>query len=179
MNQCSIRGFLLTSIAVFTSWCWGQQAATPHGQAVLLAISKPTFPQMARIANVEGTVVLSVIIQQDGTSEATFVSGPLLLKQAALDSAAQSRFECRLCTAPHPYTLVYDFKRTSKGSCCDGFGAPTQVEQQAPSSDERGQPQTQITVATERTCICDPIGTVTKRVRSPKCFYPWKCSIRE
>lgn len=178
MKQHSIRGFLLISVTTFASWCSGQHTISSQGQAVLVALSKPTFPPMARIANVEGTIILSVTIRPDGMSEASFVSGPPLLKQAALDSATQSRFECRLCDAPLSYSLVYNFKRTSEGNCCDGVGAPVRVEQEPQSQDERGQPQTVITVSTERICLCDPSGTITKRVRSLKCFYLWKCSTR-
>jgi len=177
VKQHFIRGFLPTSVAVFTSWCWCQQTVSSQGQAVLVALSNPTFSPQARIANVEGTVMVSVTIRPDGTIEARSVSGLPLLKQAALDSARQSRFECRLCSTPRSYTLVYNFKRTSQGNCCDGIGAPVQVEEQPPSQDERGQPQTVITVSTERICLCDP-GATFKRVRSLKCLYLWRCSTR-
>jgi hypothetical protein len=179
VKQHLIGGFLLVFLALFTLWCYGQQPVSSQGQAVLVALSKPTISPQARMTNVEGTVILSVTIQPDGTSEATFVSGPALLKQAALDSATQSRFECRLCSSPLSYRLVYDFKRTSEGSCCDGISAPVQVDQQPQSQDERGHPQTLIEVSTERFCFCDPGPTITKRVRrSLKCFYLWKCSVR-
>ena len=176
MKQNLIRGLLLTSAAIFMSWCWGQQTVSSQGQAVLAALSKPIFSSQARAANVEGIVTLSVTVRPDGTTDAIFVSGPPLLKQAALDSAKQSRFECRLCSAPSSYTLIYDFKRTSDGNCCDGYGSPVQVKEQPPSSDEVGRPQMVVTVSTERMCLCDPSGTFTKRVRSLKCLYLWKCS---
>src|SRR6185437_3968701 len=137
------------------SWCWGQQASS-QGQAALVALAKPPFSPQARLANVEGTVIVSVTIRPDGTIEATSVSGIPLLKQAALDSATHSRFECRQCSAPRSYTLVYDFKRTSQGNCCEGMGAAVQVEEQPPSRNERGQPQTIIIVSAERICLCDP-----------------------
>jgi hypothetical protein len=176
VKQHLIGRLLLVSVTIFTLRCDGQQPVSSGGQAVLVAFYNPTFPPLARIANVEGTVVLSVTIQPDGTSEASFIIGSPLLKQAALDSAEQSRFECRLCSAPLSYRLVYNFKRTSEGNCCDGSSAPVQVEQQPQSQDEWGRPQTLITVSTERTCLCDPGATI--RVRSLKCFYLWKCSIR-
>lgn len=176
MKQTLIHGLLLVSVATFMSWCWGQQAVSLEGQAVLVALSKPIFSSGARVANVEGIVTISVAVRPDGTTDAIFVSGLPLLKQAALDSAKQSRFECRLCSAPRSYTLVYDFKRTSDGNCCDRYGSPVQVKEQPPSKDERGRPQTVITVSTERMCFCDPSGTFTKRVRSLKCLYFWKCS---
>jgi Gram-negative bacterial TonB protein C-terminal len=176
VKQYLVRGLLLTSLAISTSWCVGQQTASSQGQAVLVALSKPTFSQGARIANVEGTVIVSVTIRPDGTIESTSVRGLPLLKQAALDSATQSRFECRLCSAPRSYTLVYNFKRTSQGNCCDGIGAAVEVQEQPPSHDEQGQPQTMIAISTERICLCDPGPTF--KMRSVKCLYLWKCSTR-
>ena len=159
---------------------------TPHpvqpdstkGEVVLASLSKPTFSPLARQANVEGEVVVDVTVRQDGSTEATVIKGHPLLKQAALDSATQSRFECRACSAPLPYALVYTFKRTSEGSCCDGMGTPVKVEQEPQSYDERGRPQTRVTISAEKICLCDPSFTVTKKVRSPKCLYLWKCSTR-
>ncbi len=154
------------------------QADAAKGEVVLLTLSKPTFSPLARQANVEGDVVVDVSVRQNGSTEATVVKGHPLLKQAALDSAMQSRFECRVCTAPVSYTLVYTFKRTSEGSCCDGIGAPVKVEQEPQSYDERGRPKTHVIISAEKICICDPASTVTKKVRSLKCLYLWKCSTR-
>ena len=92
-----------------------------------LTLTKPTFTPLARQVNLEGEVVVDVTVLQHGSTEATVVKGHPLLKQAALDSAKQCRFECRLYTGPVSYTLVYTFKRTSEGSCCDGIGAPVKV----------------------------------------------------
>lgn len=154
------------------------QSEATKGEVVLATLSNPTFSPLARQANVEGEVIVDVTVRQDGSTEATVVKGHPLLKQAALDSALQSRFECRVCSTPLSYTLVYTFKRTSEGSCCDGMGTPVKVEQEPQSYDERGQPQTRVTISAEKICICDPGSTVTKKVRSLKCFYLWKCSSR-
>jgi Gram-negative bacterial TonB protein C-terminal len=175
---------LLAAVAFLEARSSAQQTPQPvlsdatKGEVVLLTLTKPTFTPLARQANVEGEVVVDVTVLQNGSTEATVVKGTPLLKQAALDSARQSRFECRLCTAPVLYTLVYTFKRTSEGSCCDGIGAPVNVEQEPQSFDERGRPQTHVIISTEKICICDPGFTVTKKVRSLKCLYLWKCSIR-
>jgi hypothetical protein len=157
---------------------------TPHpvqpdatkGEVVLSSLSKPTFSPLARQANVEGEVIVDVTVRQDGSTEATVVKGHPLLKQAALDSAMQSRFECRACSAPLSYTLVYMFRRTSEGNCCNGMGTPVKVEQEPQSFDGRGRPQTLVTISAEKICLCDPSFTVTKKVRSLKCLYLWKCS---
>src|ERR1700752_1883985 len=98
---------------------------TPHpvasdvakGEVALATLSKPLFSPLARQANVEGEVIVDVTVRPDGSTEARVVKGHPLLRQAALDSAMQSRFECRVCSAPLSYTLVYTFTRTSEGSC--------------------------------------------------------------
>lgn len=175
---------LLVAIAVLETPLLAQQTPQPvqsdatRGEVVLTSLSKPTFSPLARQANVEGEVIVNITVRQDGSAEATVVKGHPLLKQAALDSAMQSRFECRVCSTPLSYTLVYTFERTSEGSCCDGIGAPVKVEQEPQSHDEQGRPQTRVTISAEKICICDPASIITKKVRSLKCFYLWKCSMR-
>jgi hypothetical protein len=175
---------LLVAVAFLEARSLAQQTPQPvqsdatKGEAVLLILSKPTFAPLARQANVEGDVIVDITVRPDGSTEATVAKGHPFLKQAALDSAMQSRFECRVCTAPLSYTLVYTFRRTSEGSCCDGMGAPVKVEQEPQSYDERGRPQTRVTISAEKICLCDPSFTLTKKVRSLKCLYLWKCSTR-
>ena len=154
------------------------QPNVTNAAVALTTLSKPIFSPLARQANVEGEVIVDVTVREDGSTGATVVKGHPLLKQSALDSATQSRFECRACSSPLSYTLIYTFKRTSEGNCCDGIGAPVNVEQEPQSYDEQGRPQTHVIISAEKSCICDPAATVTKKVRSPKCFYLWKCSTR-
>jgi uncharacterized protein len=154
------------------------QPDAPKGEVVLATLSKPTFSPLARQANVEGEVIVDVTVRQDGRAEATVIKGQAMLRQSAIDSAMQSRFECRGCSAPLSYTLVYTFKRTSVSSCCDGIGIPVKVEQEPQSYDERGRPQTRVTVSADKICLCDPSFTVPKKVRSLKCLFLWKCSAR-
>jgi len=175
---------LLVAVAVLKTSALAQetsptvQSGAPNGEVILVTLSKPIFSPLARIANVEGEVAVEVTVRQDGSTDATVVTGHPLLKRAALDSAKQSRFECRGCSAPLSYRLVYAFKRTSEGDCCNGMGSPVKIEQEPQSFDERGQPQTRVSISAEHICLCDPSGTVTKKVRSPKCLYLWKCSTR-
>lgn len=126
---------MLVAVAALEIRSSPQQAPHPehsdatNGEVILVSLSRPTFSPLARQANVEGEVVVNVTVHQDGSTEATVVKGHPLLKQGALESAMRSRFECRACSASLSYTLVYTFKRTSEGSCCDGLGAPVKVEQ--------------------------------------------------
>jgi len=84
-----------------------------------------------------------------------------MLTPAALDSTKQSRFECRACSAPVSYLLVYSFKLTTAGDCCDAFSVPPQVEQAPESIDPQGRPQTQVSIATEQN------ASVTRRPSGP------------
>lgn len=184
MKHIPQMALLLVAVAILGARSLTQQIAQPaqsdgtKGEVVLTSLSKPAFSPLARQASVEGDVIVDVIVRHDGSTEATVVKGHPLLKQAALDSAIQSRFECRGCNAPLSYTLVYTFNRTSEGSCCEGMGAPVKVEQKPQSQDERGRPQTRVIISSERICLCDPAATITKKVRSLKCLYLWKCSTR-
>ena len=183
MKYIPQMALLLVTVAVLGARSLTQQnppaqSGAAKGEVVLTSLSKPAFSPLARQANVEGDVIVDIVVRQDGSTEATVVKGHPLLKQAALDSAMQSRFECRMCSAPLSYTLVYTFTRTSEGSCCDGMGAPVKVEQEPQSYDERGRPQTRVTISAEKICLCDPAVTLTKKVRSLKCLYLWKCSTR-
>jgi periplasmic protein TonB len=54
----------------------------------------PAYPQIARMAHVSGTVVLHAIIAEDGTiQQLSVISGPALLRQAALDAVRQWRYQ--------------------------------------------------------------------------------------
>lgn len=154
------------------------QSNATNGTVTLTSLSKPIFSPLARQANVAGEVIVDVTVREDGSIDATVVKGHPLLKQSALDSAMQSRFECRGCSSPRSYRLIYLFQRTSEGNCCDGIGAPVNLKQDPQSYDERDRPQTRVIISAEKICLCDPAATVTKKVRSPKCFYLWKCSTR-
>lgn len=55
---------------------------------------KPIYPQIAKMAHVQGTVVLHAIIAEDGTiQQLTVISGHPLLRQAALDAVKQWRYQ--------------------------------------------------------------------------------------
>jgi TonB family protein len=152
--------------------------STPKG-AILVNLKQPVYPPLARQANIYGEVIVTVTVHSDGKAGVALQSGHPMLAQAALDSAKQSQFECRGCSTPLPYMLVYTFKQTSEGNCCDGMGAPITVEQGPQAYDDRSLPQTRVTVSAEKICLCDPSFTTTKKVRSLKCLYLWKCSVRE
>ncbi len=61
--------------------------------AKLIRMVRPIYPSIARQARIQGTVVLTAIIGEDGRVEMLhYVSGPPLLVQAALDAVRQWRY---------------------------------------------------------------------------------------
>jgi Gram-negative bacterial TonB protein C-terminal len=179
----SLSAFFLVTALVSSSFGFGDQSANSpqslSGKAVLVSLSRPSFSPLAKAANVSGTVRVLVTVQPDGATTAIVQDGHPLLKQAAVESANQSRFECRKCDGPVQYSLVYLFKRTENGNCCDGVGAPSEVTQEPESTDQEGRRQTEIIISTEHFCLCDPSAEVTQsKVRSLKCLYLWRCSSR-
>jgi TonB family protein len=151
------------------------QAPTPletsKSEVVLTKLSPVVFPPLARMANIVGDVRVQVGIRKDGTiASAELVSGHPMLKQAALESAQQSQFECRGCSeAVTPYLLTYTFEIKDDGSCCDAQSRVPEVTQR----------QAHINIVSAQICICDPAFTVTKKIRSAKCFYLWKCGLSD
>ena len=72
---------------------------TPEAAAVVLTkLSPPVYPPLARQARITGDVKIAIGIRQDGSIvSAEVISGHPMLKQAALESAQKSIFECRGC----------------------------------------------------------------------------------
>jgi TonB family protein len=91
-------------------------------EAVLSKLFPPVYPRLAQQARIMGDVELTVHARRDGSVEsAEVVSGHPMLKQASLDSAQQSQFECRLCgEATTPYSLTYQFRITPRDPYCRG-----------------------------------------------------------
>jgi protein TonB len=59
----------------------------------LIAPIHPVYPQIARAAHVEGTVVVDAIISRTGSIESAHVlSGPPMLQQTALEAVRQARY---------------------------------------------------------------------------------------
>ncbi|HXI03705.1 MAG TPA: energy transducer TonB, partial [Candidatus Saccharimonadales bacterium] len=55
---------------------------------------KPDYPEAAREARLEGTVILEIVVGRDGSVEkVTPLSGNVLFRQAAADAVMQWRYE--------------------------------------------------------------------------------------
>src|SRR5271165_2326444 len=96
----------------------------PTTGVVLTRWSPPVYSPLARMASVVGEVRVQVQIRQDGSIEsAEVVSGHPMLKQAALESAQKSTFECHSCIEPvASYLLTYTFESKDDGDCCGAIG---------------------------------------------------------
>jgi TonB family protein len=144
------------------------------GQVLLADLSSPMYPPLARQANIAGNEIVLVTVTPDGTVESAVVESGhpmLVLRQAAMDSALKSRFQCTDCKEKMKYRLVYVFNIVQGTNCCEAKTAAPRVEQHAD-----GSAQSHISIEAEQICICDPAFGTTKKVRSLKCLYLWKCS---
>jgi len=164
------------------------QAASPNapsGEVAVAAVAPPAYPRMAQLANVSGDISVVVTLRPDGVVEsATVLSGIafLVLREAALDSARQTRFECRGCTGTVSYLMLYTFRIVKGPDCCKALDLAPTIEQQSQAGAPRESWQTHVIVTVEQACICEgPAVRVTRtyeKVRSLKCLYLWKCSKR-
>ena len=156
----------------------GAVAQAPNGNAILVNLSQPVYPPLARQANIYGEVSVEVTVRPDGKTDVAFESGHAMLKQAALDSAQQSRFECRGCSSSVSYHLVYSFRLAKGSDCCSAMSVPPKVTLEPQTGDQTAQRQTLITITADEICLCDPAVQLTKKRRALKCLYLWKCSWR-
>lgn len=165
------------SIPAVVEHAWAQSPQSPDaGQVgvVLTKLADPTYPPLARQARIMGDVDLMLNIRRDGSVESgVVVSGHPMLKQAALDSAQQSQFECRGCSeATTSYALKFKFQivLSDPPKDCD---AQTDKQLLVEIDSSRHN----VTVSTWGMWTCDPASRILK-VRSARCLYLWKCGTR-
>ena len=171
------RGILLsvlftTAIGILVAPAHAQQQTdnSSHASPIGILLVKPrdpVYPAIARIARIQGDVKVIIHVRKVGTVESVdYVSGPLLLKKAAMNSANDSKFECDGCTeAITLYPLTYTFQVIGDGSC-NSANADTEISE----SEHR------IWITVPPILICDPEVEVTAKVRSIKCLFLWKCA---
>jgi Gram-negative bacterial TonB protein C-terminal len=148
--------------------------------AVIVRLSPPVYPAIARTAHISGDVVLKIGVHKDGTvASSELVSGPALLRRAANDSATGSAFDCPNCEEEVTfYSVVYSFQLIDRGCCSANQSDPKPQDGQAtPPAGAVSQSGNRITVTADVVCLCDPRVDVAK-VRSAKCLYLWKCGTR-
>jgi TonB family protein len=172
--KCHPATAFLTVVGLALSLvCQSQEQAATN--AVLVDLAQPKYPPLAQQANVTGDVLLALTVSPGGSVQsANVISGHPLFKQAALDSALHSKFDCSSCNGSSQYRLLYTFKLNATDNCCEAGHDITVTRE--PESRIAGITQTHVILAGEQICICDPASTITRRVRSLKCLYLWKCS---
>jgi TonB family protein len=145
----------------------------PEG-VVLTELARPSYPPLARQAQISGDVDLMLRVRQDGSIESAVVtSGHPLLAQTALDSAQHSRFECRKCSETVPsLQLVYTFQLVGPNSCCTPTKDGPKESQPGEQIPRVSQSLNHVTVIDKTSCI---YGGPFRKVRSPKCLYLWRC----
>jgi TonB family protein len=126
------------------------------------------YPPLARQANITGDVELKLEIGKDGNvASAVVVSGPPMLTDAALNSAKQSRFECRGCESEvTEYPLTYSFQ-IAAASEISGWPCPETTGEHIAQSENH-------IMITREPSLVDPYFS-SVRARSAKCLYLWAC----
>jgi TonB family protein len=171
---------IILSTAAVESLAQTTAASDPQQEGpVMSTLSPPLYPPLAKEARVTGDVTLILVVRQNGSIQsAVAASGHPLLKQAALTSARQSRFECRNCNGiENSLSIVYSFQLGPAINCGTTLPAPNdgKPEQLYP---QVIQSQRRITVLDQPIGTCDTAPTIGLKVRSAKCLYLWKCGFR-
>ena len=149
----------------FASAQSAQSPDAPHSEVVLTKLAQPRYPPLARQARIQGDVEVTVGVRKDGSIEsAVIASGHALLKEAALESAQNSQYECRgRREAVTSCSLLYTFQ-------------PATGDANQPQVAAVTQSRNHITVVAEPTAAIFDVWPV--RVRSAECLYLWKCGLR-
>lgn len=128
-----------------------------EARVLLTKLSPPIYPPLARQARVSGDVHLKVSVHSDGRIDSvTATDGPPMLRQAALDSARQSHFDCEHCEGSVlvERTFTYSFQISGQepvdSSCCLEERTPADKPPITPVS----QSDNHITITTPAICGC-------------------------
>jgi TonB family protein len=164
---------MLVGLAFLLSSVMAQSAAQSIPQpAVIRELSPPTYPPLARQARVIGTVEVDVLLRKNGAIEsASVVSGNPMLKDAALESARKSKFECYECSETLTTRRIkYSFE----------LGEAVVYERGKPFNSQApnvSQSESTITITARPIIVSEAPERYYqfRSVRSVKCFYLWRC----
>jgi TonB family protein len=79
----------------------------PSHEARQISATRPVYPEIAKTAHIEGTVVVSAEVDETGkVTDVKAVSGPMQLRQAAIDSVRQWKYEPALAYGKPAATRV-------------------------------------------------------------------------
>jgi TonB family protein len=97
---------------------------------------QPVYPQIAKTAHVQGTVILHAIIAKGGTiQELQYVSGPALLMRSAMDAVRQWRYEPTLLNGEPvevdtKISIVFTLGGDPPAAAPDQDAAPKEIDPQ-------------------------------------------------
>jgi TonB family protein len=152
---------------------WAQDSTSqvePHLGFTISKLPPAIYPPIALAAHVSGDVVLKIALRPDGVIDsAEVVSGPPMLRQAAIESIKQAQFECAKCEGVNTeFQLIYKFDLGPSITC----GPPDNSYPSVTYSVNI------ITITAQPFGTCDPEATIERiRVRSAKCLFLWKCGL--
>jgi TonB family protein len=161
-------------VALFST-AWGQASNSqvePQIGFTITRLPPAVYPPIALAAHVSGDVVLNITLRPDGAIDSVEVTnGPPMLRQAAIESIKQARFECVICSgASKAFQINYRFDLGPSITCGSPDSTYPRVTHLANI----------VTIAAQPFGTCDPTGTVESiRVRSAKCLFLWKCEWRQ
>lgn len=117
---------------------------------------QPVYPQMARIAHIEGEVWMEIELDPQGTIVNLLpLSGHPILVQAADDSLRRSKFACENCGEGSAFfSLVIRFKMDDP---------PRATSAPCPATNEGSPTGT---------------GAAARKRRVARCLYLWRCAAR-
>jgi hypothetical protein len=121
--------------------------------------------------HVTGDVDVMLTVRQDGgVVSAVAVSGPGVLRAAALSSALQTQYGCGKCSeATNIFPVVYTFQIDDDPSCVPAF-SNAKVDNRVQAANKSAGASYHITITAELICIMDPASDFRK-IR----LYLWRC----
>jgi TonB family protein len=152
----------------------------PETKVIVTKLSAPTYPRMALLARIAGTVELNIVVRPDGRIESIdVVSGHPMLKAAAIESAQKTEFECTDCLESlTPHRMTYKFE-LGEAVSCKGIDANGYGIYDATTDPLVSQSLDMITVLGRPPATCDPTVKISfLKIRSAKCLYLWHCTKR-
>ena len=176
MKRDRISGMKRLALVLVMSMALGamaQSAPTPP-PAVIKEISPLLYPPLARQAQIDGTVEIDVVLRSDGQLDtATVLSGHPMLKEAALESARHSKFDCVGCTESlNTRRISYKFELGDPVDCTPVESNSDYAVSSRPCLRQSGNNITLISPKFELVCGGP---TVSVSFRSVRCLYLWTC----
>ena len=153
----ALAGVVALLCAVVESLAQSEANSNPLKDGVVLTkLFPPVYPRLALQAHIAGDLELILDIRPNGSvASAIAVSGPPLLKQAALESAQQSQFECKNCSEEvHSYRLWYTF-RLDPTDYCAQISDVSNAKQPEKLYPRVTQSQDHVTVVEQAVRTCD------------------------